>query len=90
MLRSPDHAALTPGAAPSFASEALVPSPLNEAKRTLGEWQQPRRDACAPIFLSWALPTNALLEWPFSFMPLPVIRIAGYSLARLLPADLLV
>ncbi len=28
-LQSPDHAALTPAAAPSFSSEALVPTPLN-------------------------------------------------------------
>src|SRR5262249_2119583 len=31
-LQSPDHAALTPAAAPSFPSEALVPSPLNGAE----------------------------------------------------------
>jgi Salmonella virulence plasmid 28. len=90
-LESPDYAPLTPAAAPSFTSEALVPSPLNAAEiALLASGSSLDATLLRSIFLSQTLPSNALLGLSRALQLhafCTLLGVGGHSLGKLLRRD---
>jgi hypothetical protein len=90
-LQSPAHAALTPASAPSFSSEALVPSPLNADEiALLADRKGLDATLLRSIFLSQTLPAAALdaLDHAFQLYSFcQSLQIHGPSLGKLLARD---
>jgi Tc toxin complex TcA C-terminal TcB-binding domain/Neuraminidase-like domain/Salmonella virulence plasmid 28.1kDa A protein len=90
-LNAPEHAPLTPSVAPSFSSEALVPSPLNADEiALLAARNSLDATLLRSVFLSQVLPASALLGFERAlqlYSLCNLLRMQGPSLPKLLARD---
>ena len=91
-LRSPDHAAFDARRRAFVRVRSAGAQPAQRGRnRSLGEWQQPRRDAFALDFsVRRHCPPTRSSEWHVRFSSMPFASHLGsrdMSLAKLLPAD---